>query len=103
MKPLSRQARLHLRRCGVGWILSWRVEARLGAVRRGLLGLGAFRVVQGSAMQARFRQGVKNHTRAGTVPDRRGRCGVNYGSAGRGGLERVWMEQVTALFGTKLV
>jgi len=28
---------------------------------------------------------------------------MNYGSAGRRGLERVWVEQVMAIFGTKLV
>jgi hypothetical protein len=46
---------------------------------------------------------ASNHTRAGTVPDRRGRCGMNYVTAGQCWACRGELWPVNAGFSTKLV
>jgi hypothetical protein len=46
-----------------------------------VVGFSSGKMVPGKVWQVWMRFG--NHTRAGTVPDRRGRCGMCFGEAGR--------------------
>lgn len=56
----------------------WWDESRLVGASRGVLQCGVSRTGLASfALECCGRSG--NHTRAGTVPDRRGRCGMNQG------------------------
>ncbi|NBW13946.1 MAG: DNA cytosine methyltransferase [Caulobacteraceae bacterium] len=64
-EPLSRQARQHLRRCGVGCN-----AARLGSAGLGLSSLGRVRRAAAGCGES------WNQPRAGAVPDRRRRVGI---------------------------
>jgi hypothetical protein len=97
-KPPTRSAWLRLRCCRVGWIaaecaMSGHAEAvsvrsckppSCGhggrSTRPWWYGFWQDVVSSVVAGQCRLRLGVStNHTRAGTVPDRRGRCGMHFG------------------------